>query len=230
MAVPTFVAAGTIVADISGGASTTPTPPTHTTNDILLAMSFNAAGATMSTATAGWTKITEVLGTIAVAWFWKRAPAAGTAGPTITAGSTDQYAICYVIRGCATTGTPFEGAATSGDGTTSINLPNTAAITTTGADELVMAFLGRNTITNWTDATPPSGWTANDNQITSSGTGCLLRVISIPETSPTSLGTQSFATSIAGSQQYGALTLAWLSPATPSTGLLPFCIAPQPTR
>lgn len=224
MAFPSFISAGAITVDTSGGASTIPTPPAHLANDILLIMTHNAAGSVMTTATAGWTKINEVDGTINVAWFWKRATGAGTAGATVTAASTDQFAICYVIRGCITTGDPFENATTHGNGTTADSGAGgvqTSAINTTGNDRLVMAFAGIDGNNAFTSINPPAGWTADNNTASATGTGCAFGVISKQEASPVTPEAQVTMGNTAVSTTHGEVTLAWIPPAVAAAFIAP---------
>jgi hypothetical protein len=169
MAVPTFVAAGAIATDLNGAASVTPTPPTHVANDILIAVAYNDFDSDMATATAGWTQLTSqgTPGNFGMAFWWKRATAAGTAGPTITAAGTDQFAYVLAYRGCITTGSPFENyTPNSGTSTT----PTGTIVVTTGADRLVVALEIQGLNTAFSSGYPPSGWT-NDSRLTSaSGT------------------------------------------------------------
>jgi len=212
MAVPTFVSAGSVADDLTGGASYTPTPPTHQTNDILICASFNAGGDTPVTATGGWTQIATIVGTMDSSWYWKRATAAGTAGPTMTASNTDCFSIVYAIRGCVESGTPYEGAATSGDGTNQETTPDTAQVITLGNDRLVMCFVGHDGESagvTWSSGNPPSGWSISNNTDSTDGTDvgfyCIQQSVLFPATIPTAVvGTMSAAT------QIGCLTLAFI--------------------
>lgn len=214
MAAPTFLSAGAITADTTGGASTTPTPPTHTTNDILIAAAQNSAGAAMSTATGGWSQILAIAGTDDSAWFWKRAPAAGTAGPTITASGTDQFALVYVIRGCVQQGVPYESAATNNDDTTSDTTPDTAAIDTHGPDRLVLSISTVDSSAAYSSGLPPGGWTTSSDLSSASGTTCRFTAIQRTEALPVSIASAVVGTFAAG-HLIGTLTLAFMPPLDP---------------
>lgn len=214
MAVPTFVGAGAIVGDASGPASTTPTPPTHVADDILIAAAYNQ-GVAMTTATGGWTSIASVGGGLHDAeWWWARAAGAGTAGPTITATATDQWAICYAIRGCITTGTPFEDATTAGDASTSETTPDSAEVTTTGDDRLVVSIVNIMTDPGWSSGWPPSGWTADDSQTDITGVDSQFSFMSRAEASATTVSAAVFGT-LAFAAPWASLTLAFI-PAPPA--------------
>lgn len=212
MAVPTFVAAGAIASDLTGGASLTPTMPAHITNDILFVAAYNASGDAMSTVTAGWNSVTAIAGTDDIAWFWKRATASGTAGPTITAAGTDCFAIGYVIRGCSRGGTPYEAATTAGDGTTQDDTPDTAQITTLGRDRLVLCSVahdGESAGVTWGSGNPPTGWTVSNNTDSADGTDVgfymIQQSVLFPSVVPTAVvGTFSTPTLL------GTLTLAFI--------------------
>src|SRR3989344_185187 len=211
-AAPTFVSAGSVDSDTAQSCATTPSPPTHQANDIIIVAAYNANGDAMSTVTSGWNSFNNIAGTDDIAFFWKRATGAGTAGPAITAAGTDCFSIAYIIRGTITSGTPFEYATNSGDGTTQDNTPDTATITTTGTNRLAMAFVahdGESAGVTWSSGNPPSGWTADSNVDSSSGTDVGFYVISKTQASAgdvTSVvvGTWSAAT------LYGAVTLAFI--------------------
>ena len=181
MAVPTFVSAGAIAVDTVGAGSITPTPPTHVANDILFVTAWNSGTDPPVTATGGWTRVAVVDGTMACSWFWKRATAAGTAGPTVTTADTDLFTICYVIRGCVTNLTPYESATTTGDGTTQDDTPDTAQISTLGRDRLAMCFVGHDgesAAVTWSSGNPPAGWAIANNTDSAAGTDCGFYVIS----------------------------------------------------
>lgn len=212
-----FVNSGAIAFDGTDPGSITPTPPTHQANDILIAVAWNSGGSLPTTATAGWSKIADVDGTGAATWWWKRATAAGTAGPNFTSADTDLFGLVYVIRGCVTTGTPYEGAATTGDGTTTDTTPDTAAITTLGFGRSVYCFLAHGDNTTFASGNPPANWDFIDSVVSGSGTDAGFEVIRryVPNATAISsavVGTWSVA------EIYGALTLAFI-PATQTISL-----------
>ena len=204
MAAPTFVSAGSIVNDLTGGASTTPTPPTHQTNDILLAVSVNAAGATMTTATGGWIKIAEGGTTALCAAFWRRAPAAGTAGPTITASGTDQWALVYVFRSVTLGGDAIENGVALG---TTDATPGTSAIVINGPDRLVCAVAGIDSNAAYTSGLPPAGWTNSSDLSDANGTTSRFTLITKTEANPTTEAAVNVGT-FAASHNGAVITLA----------------------
>lgn len=218
MAAPTFVSAGAVADDLTGAASFTPTMPTHLADDILFVAAWSSGGDTPVTATGGWNSIATVLGTMDAAWFWKRATAPGTAGPTITASNTDCFGIGYVIRGCITSGTPYEAATTAGDGTTQDSTPDSAAITTLGRDRLVLCSVahdGESAGVTWSSGNPPALWAIANNTDSADGTDVGFYVISrsivLPALVPAVVvGTMSAPTLVA------TLTLAFI-PETQNT-------------
>lgn len=213
--IPYFVSAGAIALDTSGAASTAPTMPTHQANDILLVAAQNSNSDAMSTATSGWTEITEInatgLGGRNIAWYWKRATGSGTAGPTITAAGTDQFAIGYVIRGCNTNITPYEDATTSGDGETAgaTATPVTATIDTTGDNRLVLASYVNGSTSSWSSGMPPNGWLPESDDSTGTGDDARFTLISKYVPSAGSVSSETIGT-LGLSTLYGALTLAFI--------------------
>ena len=204
MAAPTFVAAGAIAG--SASSAITPAPPTHIKDDILLISVFNDDGNVPTTSTSGWTEIARLESTDDLLWWWKRATGSGTAGPTIDANG-DQFAVCYAYRGCATTGNPFEDPTTVGPSTASAR--TTAEIDTTGNDRFVISFLGQTSSTALSSF-PPATWTADDNQVSTTGTDARLATISKTIASATTVSGVQFATS--ASARWGILTLALIPP------------------
>lgn len=208
-----FVSAGAIVSDTTGGCSITPTPPTHQINDVIVVSAWNTGGDALSTATAGWSEITEIDGTGNAAWYWKLAPGAGTAGPTITAAGTDCFAVAYIIRGADFTQTPpFEDATASGDGTTADGTPDSAAITSTGVNRMAAVFLAHDDNTLWTPDphSPPAGWTSSSDLVSGDGTDVGFTVIT-KQVNAEEVASVAVGTFTGGATElYGALTLAFL--------------------
>jgi hypothetical protein len=197
MTTPTFVGAGSIVSDISGDAVTTPTPPTHQAGDILLAVSLNDNNIEMVTATEGWTRIAEE-STVSdrQAWFYKRATGAGTAGPTITASNTDQWAICYAYREALDSGTPYEDITTWSASASPTML--TSEITTTAGDRLVISLLAVGNDIGWVSSPPPAGWTLDDDQTSGAGTDVRFTAISKGEVNATTISQVTIGTFASG--------------------------------
>jgi len=202
---PIYIAASAIVYDVSGAASTTPTPPAHIADDILIIMASNESGSTMSTVTAGWTQIAQYDGDMNVAWFWKRAAGSGTAGATITAADTDQYAICYIIRHCYTGGAPYEDETAIGDRTDEIL---TSEVTTISGNRLVASFAAIANTEEWDHSPPPINWTLNNDAFEGTGDFVTFTVISrnqaaIATIAQAIIGTQTY------NEYWGSLTLAF---------------------
>jgi hypothetical protein len=203
---------GSIDVDVGGAASTTPNCPTHQADDILFVVAVNAGGNTMSTASTGWTEIDEVDGTDNIAWYWKRATSTTGEDPEITASGTDQFAICWVIYGAATSVTPYEDATTAGDGTTAETTPDTAEITTTGDNRLVMNFFGISDDSGFSSGHPPSGWSPGGEVSTSSGTDARIGAMLRTEFSATTVSSAVIGT-LSASELWGSLTLGFFTEA-----------------
>lgn len=184
MAAPTLQAQGATSAVTSGAPAVT--IPTHQADDILVvAASYwgpNTAGDAAQIPTpSGWTLLGTQVGQPAaanrdgwLAWFWKRATGAGTT-VTLTTGAswdsgtdTNYGARAYVIRGCVTTGNPWDAAATAGPHTTA----NQAfpAVTVSGTERMVVIF--GNMEDNATFAMTSSGWTTGTVDNDPAGTDC----------------------------------------------------------
>jgi hypothetical protein len=177
MAVPTFISAGSVATDITGAASTTPTPPTHQAGDLLIVVAINAANSSMTTSTGGWTIVVNDTQLTSLLIAWKVATAAGTAGPTITAAATDQFAICYVFRGV--------GSKSVGSLVTLINAqPEFYAFTGISQDILSVCFCTLPGDATFSSGNPPSGWTSNSNIHGATGTGYMFSVISRGDHNP----------------------------------------------
>lgn len=183
MAAPVLQAEGTIAAVTSGGV--TPTNPAHQADDILVAAAMgwvpNSAASPVAAiaAPSGWTKITEAgLGTVGdetgwIAWFWKRAASGSETNPTFDrpAGWDTGVDSCYAarvwcIRGCATTGDPWDEAEASAVHTGTNGA--VAAITVSGSERLVIHFAissddnSMSAPTGWTNGTSSGSITGTD--------------------------------------------------------------------
>lgn len=216
MAAPAFRAAGSIASDLTGAASVTVTLPTHQAGDILIVSALNDGGDTMSIATSGWAEITSIAATDDAAWFWKRATSSSETNPVVESASTDCFAIAYSFSGCVASGTPFEDATTNNKFDSPDDNPDTSLITTTGPDRLVVSFLNINDNPAWSNSPPPSGWTLNDDQNTSSGTDAGFTVISKSKATAGDESAVQIGRYITVSEPYGTMTLA-LIPNTPPT-------------
>jgi hypothetical protein len=145
-----------------------------------------------------------------VYWFWKRATGAGTAGPELTAITDDVGAICYVFRGCAQQGTPYEDPTVNEDDTGDIT-PESSEITTTDVDRLVVASLGGEPSVFFLLGFPPTDWTADSNVNTPTGTGFNSALMSRAVAGASTVAAVNFGTYVAANR-CGTLTLAFIGP------------------
>lgn len=185
MAAPTLQAEGAIAAVTTG--NLTPTLPAHATNDILVVVMSawvpnTTTGANTVAAPSGWTKllsdtvITSSLIDGEWAIFWKRAASGSEANPTFTRPTgwdtgtdTNWSARAYVIRGCITTGDPWDAAVKSAlYSTANQALP---AVTVSGSERMVLqgwscsdnqATTGQPTSSGWTSGTLTNSTTGTD--------------------------------------------------------------------
>lgn len=221
MATPSFISAGSI--NFTGSGDNTPTPPAHQANDILIIACMNDGNYTMSTSTSGWTEIAEIqASTPHVAWYWKRATGSGTAGATIVPSNSlnDLWAICYVIRGCITTGTPYEDATTDW-GNALETTPDTALITTTDVNRLVCCFASMAGDDAWSTPPPPSGWTTGDDSTSADGRHARHTVISIEKATAGDVNATTIGTLSTG-RDWGSLTLGFIPAPKKSAGFFAF--------
>lgn len=213
--VPTIVV-GTLAAsaDTSAPFTVTCTLPTHQTDDILVVVAGknNAADLTID---AGWNTIvtSQNSANYSNAWWWKRATSGAETNPTVTSSTTGNattagiFATAFRIRGCITTGTPFEGGTVTGAPTTSTT-PTTGAVTTQGFQRLVVSFVSADdnpTLTGF----PLSGWGSVTAQTTTVGGDHSIIAMSQTQASPTttSVGT---VTTFGAAAYWRQLTLAFI--------------------
>lgn len=147
---PVFVQAGTAA---TGTGAVTPTIPTNVANDIIIVFAQSGNQAITMT-TAGYTQIGPQPGngTAAaaasnrLALFWKRS--AGAEGnPTVADSGDHTTAQVIVIRGCVTTGDPFQFLSSGVKTTASTTLTATGGIT--GIDNmLVLVFAAQSVASN----------------------------------------------------------------------------------
>jgi hypothetical protein len=167
---PTLQAEGTQPANVTTG-NLTLTLPTHQADDILVAIvaiwAPNTAGSLAAIpALTDWTKQGAVNfpGTPdgEIAFFWRRATASGTTNPTFTRGAswdtgtdTAYGGRAFVIRGCVTTGDPWD----EFDPTAALTGANGSvdAVTVSAAKRTVIQFLGKTD--DFVTGPTVSGWT-----------------------------------------------------------------------
>lgn len=177
MATPTVVGGSDGTVGTSGTSRVAwTTAPTHQADDIILVMGCVKAASNLSCATAGWTTIyAENDADLSTILVWKRATSSAESSPTITSSTTlttsaGLYNIAVVIRGCVTSGDPYEfqnGAVAS----TSTNPDPTDITVAGGVNYLLMAWvwigIQSPTITGY----PPTGWNNTNGRNTSTASG-----------------------------------------------------------
>lgn len=162
-----------------------PVIPTHQANDILIMVSCAWHPNTVATmavvaAPANWTEITAArvgmtgADDLADGWiqvFWRRATAAGMTCPLIRPAGWDTgtdgawHARPYVIRGCVTTGDPWDDVQVASSLNVNGNLP---AVTVSGSERMVVQFY--TSPDDQAVGAAPSGWTAGTSLTTATGT------------------------------------------------------------
>lgn len=162
-AAPTFVAAGTGAATATSGAAMAPALPTGwAANDIHFLVAHHSSN-TDFTDPSGWTRISSLVGNNTTAQrvvcWWRRAVAGDTAPSISTASASTAVRVSRIfgIRGCPTTGDPWDVLsfrANAASATISTNSINTTEVNT-----LVM-FVGLYE-DDPTAATDPSGYSTD---------------------------------------------------------------------
>lgn len=183
MAAPNLQAEGATVAVTTGAPSVV--IPTHQTDDIILLCAIFWGPATAGDAAqiptpTNYTLIGSQIGQPAgtrdgwLAWFYRRAPSAGTT-VTLTRGAswdtgadTCFGARAYVIRGCIASGDPWDAQAGAGPYTTA----NQAfpAVTVSGTERMVVQF--GNSMDNAAFDLTTAGWTIGTEDDDATGTDC----------------------------------------------------------
>lgn len=179
---PQLQAEGTQPANVTTG-SLTLTLPAHQADDILVAIvaiwAPNTAGSLAAIpALASWTKQGAVNFPATpdgeIAFFWRRATASGTTNPVFTRGAswdtgtdTAYGGRAFVVRGCITTGDPWD----EFDPTVALTGANGAvdAVTVSDTKRTVIQFLGKTddfvtapTLSGWTPGTQTEDVTGTD--------------------------------------------------------------------
>lgn len=178
MAVPTVAGVSGLA---TGAGNVTPTLPSHQADDILLALCETDDEA-VSCSTTGWAEIPSSMarraGGTRLTWFWKRATSGAETNPTITGTTNHKIAYAVVLRGCFTSGNPWNVVGTPNDGitdpgTTAVTIP---ALTTTKLDCLIlMGVAGGNDTASAQFSSPAnatlSNFTTQKNESSTSGNG-----------------------------------------------------------
>lgn len=181
MAAPTLQDGGTLQAHNSG-TTVTGTLGTHQADDILVVIyGHNTTGNTFTTP-SGWTAHPtgrQDTGGEASHCFWKRATSSSETNPATTVSITmtssiGGYARCYVIRGCVTSGDPFDNTAGNNGASTT---PNPPSLTSTGADRLMFYGIYVGDDNTWSSGMPPTNYTQVGRLATTSGGDCMTDAI-----------------------------------------------------
>jgi len=209
---PYLFASGALFAVASGTSITPVIPANDASNDILLMEAWTNAARTFTTPT-NWTSFgfNENSANMSSAWFWKRAT--GSDGnPTSTvdtalSSTVGGYGRIYVIRGCVTTGDPFEDATIHAlDLSTRID---TEAVTTTDVDRLVASYGIVDDDNVYTAGHPPANWVSHGPRLTSTTGGDAMSVaIEIDAPTATTVAQVSFGDM--ANDYCRSLTVAWI--------------------
>ena len=214
---PVLQAQGALAVNGFGSGDTTATLPTHAADDVLVAsfLSINNGTATTDATctTAGWTLIERFQRTSGsiilfdVSLWWKRATSDAEANPTFafeagwnTGNNTVRSARAYVIRGCATTGNPWDDTAIVGYATTDGAL---SALTVSGSNRLAIHFSAG---TGETDNPTATGWTAGTGVASGTGYDSSAQTLRQDNVSSSTAGT---TTSMASTGEYAYMGVAF---------------------
>jgi hypothetical protein len=172
MAAPTFV--NSAVGDSTAGQFTV-TLPAHQAGDVLLAITWYRASATVATPT-DWTQAaTWLRGTSRYYVHWLRATSGAETNPLFDyTGTDDGYGMVAVYRGVAAGSPPYDVLGATATGTA--NPATLTGITTLVADALVVALIGGedNTGTGATmTATDPAAFTEHYDESATGTDGCV---------------------------------------------------------
>lgn len=169
MAAPSYQAAGTLVT--GNGSSVTPAWPTHQANDVglLVIQTANEAVTLSGAAAADWTEIPDspqgtgtannALST-RLTMYWARASGASMGAPSVDDASNIVMARIFTVRGCITTGNPYDvtaGDVEAGTTTTDVAIPGD----TTTVDECLVVLVVAHGI-DGTPTDPVSSWSNGD--------------------------------------------------------------------
>lgn len=132
MAAPVFQAAGTFQSG-AGVALTVPWPASHAVDDIAILVLSNGTAAAVGLATAnGFVAIpgsTQTATGLGGEVFWCRATSTSMASPITNTAGNNISGVIVTVRGCVTTGNPWEAISTSAKTTTSTATSITGATT-----------------------------------------------------------------------------------------------------
>lgn len=144
--IPTIVAVGTFARDVG---AITPGLPAGTAQDDILVLAL-CTERTQAITVSGWTEAgsspKDATSQTRLTVFWKRAGSSESAPTTSDSGSFQQGRIIGV-RGCITTGNPFD-VTNSNNATSASSLVSISGATTTGANRFVIMAIGLASFTN----------------------------------------------------------------------------------
>jgi hypothetical protein len=117
-----------------------------------------------------------------------------------------------VVRGCITTGTPYEAVSTPA--VTNDASPQTATISTLGPDRLVACLLAHDDDTTFSSGYPPATWTNNSRLTSATGTQAGFAFLSKTKAAA---GSESGVTigTLATAEAWSSLTLGFIPPPDP---------------
>ena len=221
MAAPVLQTEGATATGVTTGAPSI-TIPTHQANDILVVCAIawvpNTVGDAAEIPTpSGWALIGTQVKTVdgLLAWFWVRAAGAGTT-VTLTRGASWDTGTdtcfngrAYVVRGCITTGNPWDAVASAGPYTTANQV--FAAVTVSGAERMVVQF--GNSTDNAAFAMTSTGWTIGTEDDDTGGTDSAFQTARKDNVSSS---TAADAATVAAPAQgiYGFMGISFIPPAS----------------
>jgi hypothetical protein len=169
---PTFIGQSAIVSRDGTSGDVTPIIPSHEANDIIV-VSAQTIAASGTISVSGWPEIgglSEPGQGIHTRWFWLRASSGSTTDPTVNSDVNGYLrATAWVVRGCVTSGTPYEDATILGSD--SFDDPLSSAIDTVGDNRLAVCSMIKYQNTAFTGGYPPATWTNGSNVSTADNLG-----------------------------------------------------------
>lgn len=209
--VPTVAAVSSAIAAATNGTTLNVTLPAHQADDILVVVADQTiSSATLTCGTSGWAKLDGTANSaLSTGYFWKRATSSSETNPTITtdntaSGTDSLFAVAFVIRGCITTGNPYDEFHKSTMALTAS--ATTTSTTTAGFDRLLFAAFAVND--NNVFGTPPTDWTKNLDINTITGSDTQLAAMSRTVASPTTVGAVTWTNSAADTLE--SITIAFI--------------------
>lgn len=220
MGVPTVAGTGAVFSS-AGGANATCNLPAHLTNDILLIFlqNYSNSALTFNQNTAGFVEFIQTGGTNrSIHVCWVRATSSTMTNPSITCPTNHQIGASVAIRGCPTTGNPWNTSTSSDFAATSSW--SWDAVETTQTDCLAILIGGavRDNTGGWMGALTNANLTSitelvDDSVTTNAGGGIFAASASITTIQNTGNTTGTAAGSYAGD----VATIAFLSTSSASS-------------